>query len=67
MTTQTKLLVLGVASLLLCYACGGGGGSDGALSTAGGPGSGSGGSGAGGGGPSEGCIFYVEALSTVPA
>lgn len=34
MTTHTKLLVLCVASLLLCYACGGGGG---APSTAGGP------------------------------
>ena len=53
MTTHTKLLVLGVASLLLCYACGGGGGG-GAPSTAGGPGSGSGGSGSGGGGSSGG-------------
>lgn len=50
MMTLTKLWVLGVASLLLCYACGGGGGGDGAPSTAGGPGSGSGGSGAGGAG-----------------
>jgi len=64
MTTQTKLLVLGVASLLLCYACGGGGGSDGALSTAGGPGSGSGGSGAGGGGSSGGACPSPTAGTT---
>lgn len=49
MMTQTKLLVLGVASLLLCYACGGGGGVEGAPSTGGGSGSGSGGGGSSGG------------------
>lgn len=60
MMTHTKLWVLGVASLLLCSACGGGGGG-GAPSTAGGPGSGSGGSGAGsagsggGGSPAGAC------------
>jgi CubicO group peptidase (beta-lactamase class C family) len=51
MTTHTKLWVLGVASLLLCYACGGGGG---APSTGGGTGSSSGVPGAGGAGPGSG-------------
>ena len=63
MTTHTKLLVLGVASLLLCYACGGGGS---APSTAGGPGSGSGGSGAGGAGSGSGSGGGGTAVGACP-